>query len=100
MPRSGRKAPSALEALGGRIGRHGSIYGGALFVTLVLALVNVAVLTRLLDPGPFGDLAVLLVFASLLTIAFNLGVLQGAMRVAYGTSDEEFGHDDEAAEVD
>src|SRR4051812_35274058 len=88
MP-TGTSAVSALGALTGRIGRHSVIYGGALFGTLALGLVSVAVFTRFIEPREFGDLAVLLFFASLITVGLNLGLLQGAFRAAYGTSDEE-----------
>lgn len=83
----------ALVALGGRIGRHSAIYGSALAVTVALGLLNVAVLTRFLDPSVFGDLAVLLFFSSLITVALNLGALQGAFRAAYGSTGDGDGDD-------
>src|SRR4051812_2991407 len=76
---------SAASTLAGRIGRHAVIYGSAGAVTLALGLVNVAVLTRLLAPHEFGQVATFLVFSSMLTIVYNLGSLQGGFRAAYGS---------------
>src|SRR3954454_3472828 len=97
---------SAASTLAGRIGRHAVIYGGAGAATLLLGLVNVAVLTRLLAPAEFGQVATFLVFSSMLTIVYNLGSLQGGFRAAFGgTGDgEEIGtiddDDPDAPEVD
>src|SRR3954467_10055363 len=79
---------SAASTLAGRLGRHAVIYGSAGAATLVLGLVNVAVLTRLLEPHAFGRVATFLVFAGMLTILYNLGSLQGSFRAAFGGSGE------------
>jgi O-antigen/teichoic acid export membrane protein len=77
-----------LSRLGVKLSRHAGIYAGGQALYLVLALANVAVLTRLLSPSVFGELAIFLVFASLLTVLYNLGTLQGTFIWVYGAEDE------------
>ena len=61
-----------------------------------MAMVQVAVLTRLLEPGTFGRFAVLLFYSGLITLVCNLGVVQGSLAAgsAGGYSDDEFGGDE------
>jgi len=87
---------TALETLAARIGRHGTIYGAGTASALVFGLVQVAVLTRLLDLAEFGQLAILLVFSGLLTIVYNLGTLQGSLSRVFGSTG---GGDDEGADL-
>ena len=77
------------------LGRHTAIYAASFGVGIVLQLVNLGVLTRYLSPSEFGKLGLALVAAALLTVLYNLGVLQGALSWAFGASDE--GEVDEAA---
>ena len=93
--KASRTTPIAL--LAGRIGRHTGTYAVGSFVTVVFGLANIAVLTRLLDPGPFGELAVLLFFSALLTITYNLGSLQGVFSWAFGATAEEGGDAEQIA---
>jgi O-antigen/teichoic acid export membrane protein len=89
-----------LSRLGAMLGRHAGIYAGGHVLTVVLGLANLAVLTRLLPPSEFGQLAVLLVFAALLTILYNLVATQGTFMWVYGAGDEggeDGGGYDEAA---
>jgi len=58
---------------------------------LVVGLISVAVLTRFLAPAAFGDLAVLLVFSTLLSVLYNIAVLQGAFQWVYQASEDEGG---------
>src|SRR3954453_22833416 len=74
-----------------RIGRHAAIYGAAGAATMLLGLVNVAFFTRYLKPSQFGQVAVYLIFSSMLAVLYNLGSLQGAIRAAFGGDDEEGG---------
>lgn len=62
---------------------------------MTIGLVQVAVLTRYLGPADFGELAVLAVSATALTLIYNAGTLQGTFSWVYGTAaDEEAGDDD------
>src|SRR4051794_10337443 len=74
--------------LGGRIGRDTLIYAAGTAMVLPFSLVTVAVLTRYLAPAAYGELAVMLVFASLLTTVYNLGSLQGTFMWVWGAGDE------------
>ena len=50
---------------------------------MAFAVVNLAVLTRLLDPSAFGALAILTLYSGLITLLCNLGTVQGTMASAY-----------------
>jgi O-antigen/teichoic acid export membrane protein len=78
-----------LVRFGRRLGRDAGIYAAGFAVTLAISLVSVAILTRYLDPAEFGQLAVLLFFAALLTVLYNLGSLQGSLSWVFGSSGEE-----------
>jgi O-antigen/teichoic acid export membrane protein len=53
------------------------------------SLVSVAVLTRLLVPAQYGELAVLFVFAGFATVLYNTGSLHGTFMLVYGASEGE-----------
>jgi O-antigen/teichoic acid export membrane protein len=78
-----------LSRLGVKLSRHAGIYAGGQVIYLVLGLASIAVLTRLLSPSVFGELAIFLVFASLLTVLYSLGTLQGTFMLVYGAGDED-----------
>jgi accessory secretory protein Asp2 len=86
---------SALSALGVQFGRHTGAYASASGINLALALIQVAVVTRFLGPSSFGELALLLFLASLLTVAYNLGSLQGIFGRVYGATGDEDADDDD-----
>jgi O-antigen/teichoic acid export membrane protein len=88
-------AGSATSLFGGRLGRHTAVYGSGSIVGLALGLVSVAVLTRVLDVQSFGQLAVLLLFSSLLTVLFNLGTLPGTFRMVFGASGDDVADDEQ-----
>jgi O-antigen/teichoic acid export membrane protein len=83
------KHPGSLLSLGRRIGRHSGVYASGSVATFFFALVNVAVLTRLLPIEEYGLLAVYLFFATFLTILYNLGSLQGIFGWVFGAGDGE-----------
>jgi O-antigen/teichoic acid export membrane protein len=88
--RSGRRT-SALRLVGGRIGRHASIYIAGNLVTLLLGVGTLAAVTRLLAPGDNGKLGVLLFFGGLTTVVYNLASFQGAISLVFGSDDELVG---------
>jgi O-antigen/teichoic acid export membrane protein len=90
--------PSASETLASRLGRHAALYGATAVVGFAMSIVNVAVLTRFLDPAEFGRLALALSVASLLTVLYNLGIVQGTNRAVFGASGEE-GDEDADGEI-
>jgi O-antigen/teichoic acid export membrane protein len=85
--------------LGARIGRHAAVYGAGTAVSVLVSLATVAVFTRYLVPAEFGDYALFLVLASVLTVLYNLGSLQGSYMWVYGAAGEDAGdeQDEEAA---
>ncbi len=84
-----RKAPKANEAWGARLTHDTSLYVIAAVIGFVLALFSTAVLTHFLSVAQFGQLALLLVFASFLTIFYNTGSLQGTFIWVFGSAGEE-----------
>lgn len=75
-----------LALTGGRVTRDTTIYIVGLLAVGPFSLVSVAVLTRVLRPGQYGDLALLLVFAGYLTTLYNTGSLHGTFMLVYGTA--------------
>ena len=59
------------------------------FGVLMLGFLNVIVSTRFLNPSEYGELAILLVFSSMLTVIYGLGSLQGTLLVVFGSAGEE-----------
>jgi SAM-dependent methyltransferase/O-antigen/teichoic acid export membrane protein len=78
-----------LTLTGGRVTRDTTIYILGLLAVGPFSLVSVAVLTRVLRPGQYGDLALLLVFAGYLTTLYNTGSLHGTFMLVYGASEGE-----------
>lgn len=78
-----------LVRFGRRLTRDAALYAVGSGVTLAISLVAVAVLTRYLSPGEFGELAVLLFFSALLSVLYNLGFLQGSLIAVFGSAGEE-----------
>ncbi|HEX2088125.1 MAG TPA: oligosaccharide flippase family protein [Solirubrobacteraceae bacterium] len=80
---------STAVKLAHRLGRDTGVFAAGTAVTLVLAFVQVAVVTRYLSPAEFGELAVYYVFATMLTIVYGLGSLQGTLLRVFGSAGEE-----------
>lgn len=80
---------SALNSFATRLGRHTAVYGTGMVAGLVGGLVSIAVLTRYLTVEEFGQLALLLLFASALTILYNLPTLQGSFAWVFGATGDE-----------
>lgn len=87
--------------LGARLTRDTGLYTTGAILGFALAVANVAVVTHYLSPSEFGQLALLLFFAALTTIAYNLGTLQGTFMWVFGaTGDEDVDDDDSAGARD
>ncbi len=78
-----------LALTGGRVTRDTVIYIVGLLAVGPFSLVSVAVLTRVLRPGQYGNLALLLVFAGYLTTLYNTGSLHGTFMFVYGAAEGE-----------
>jgi O-antigen/teichoic acid export membrane protein len=91
----------SLVLFGRRLGRHAGVYAGAHVGTFLFGMVNVAVLTRLLPIEEFGRLAVYLLLATMLTMLYNLGSLQGVLIAVFGAggTGEEMGFEEAEGET-
>jgi len=78
-----------LALTGGRVTRDTAIYIVGLLAVGPFSLVSVAVLTRVMVPSEYGDLALLMVFAGYLTTLYNTGSLHGTFMLVYGTTEGE-----------
>ncbi len=102
-PNTGATPPEGgwASALGARLTRDTGLYTGGAFAGFLLAVVQVVVVTHYLTPSEFGQLALLLFFAALTTIVYNLGTLQGTFMWVFGaTGDEDVDDDDSAGARD
>jgi len=89
MSVTAQKRPDSFARFVDVLSRHTLIYGAGWIATFALSLINVIVVTSYLNVAEFGRLALLLVISAMLTVIFNLGVLQGVFIWAYGAGDEE-----------
>lgn len=88
---------STITKLGSRLTRDTAVFTGATAITVILAFVTVAVVTRYLTPPEFGQLALFYFFAALLTVVYNLGSMQGTLLRVFGSAGEEEVDDEEAS---
>ena len=88
-PQLAKPNRTALSRLAGRVGGHSVIYVLSASMSVVAGLLSVAVITRFLAPHEFGELALLMVAGSTLTLIYNLGSLQGTTSWVFGTSGDE-----------
>ncbi len=78
-----------LTLMGGRFTRDTFIYILGAFAVGPFSLVSVVVLTRLMVPAQYGELAVLMFLAGYLTTLYNVGSLHGTFMWVYGASEGE-----------
>lgn len=78
-----------LTLMGGRFTRDTMIYIAGTLAVGPFSLVSVVVLTRLMVPAQYGEMAVLMVFAGYLTVLYNTGSLHGTFMWVYGASEGE-----------
>jgi O-antigen/teichoic acid export membrane protein len=85
---------SIAAEMASRISRDSMLYTAVTTTAFPLALANTAVLTRFMSTSEFGNLAILLFWSSMLTIALNLLVLRGIERHVWGASDDMMDSED------
>jgi O-antigen/teichoic acid export membrane protein len=78
-----------LTLMGGRFTRDTMIYIIGMFAVGPFSLISVAVLTRLMVPSQYGEMAVLMFLAGYLTMLYNTGSLHGTFMFVYGASEGE-----------
>ena len=86
-----------LARFGTRLGQQTVLYASSSVATFAFAVVQLAILTRHLSLEEFAALALLNLFAALLTVLYNLGSLQGTLLAVFGEGDE--GVQDAASEI-
>lgn len=100
---AGLLSRGALSRLGGRMSRDTLVYAVGMAMVFPFSLVQVAVLTRYLKPAEYGDLSLLLIASSVITIFMSMGVLQGTLRHTYGYGgdggDDDIDLDDAEADL-
>jgi O-antigen/teichoic acid export membrane protein len=85
------------SVLGARLTRDTGLYTTGAFAGFLLSLIQVVVVTHYLSPSEYGQLALLLFFAALTTIVYNLGTLQGTFLWVFGATGDEDADDDDVA---
>ncbi len=94
-----RQTPvTPLQILASRLLGHTALYAAGTVLSMGFAVVNLAVLTRLLATSAFGALAILTLYSGLITLFCNLGTVQGTMASAYSGGAVGEGLDDEDGE--
>jgi O-antigen/teichoic acid export membrane protein len=88
-PEDHRLGQRFLTLMGGRLTHDTAIYVAGALAAGPFSLVSVAVLTRVMPPAEYGELAVLMVCAGYLTMLYNTGSLHGTFMFVYGASEGE-----------
>jgi len=68
--------------------RVGAIFALGLVSVVPFGVLSIAITTRFLDPGEFGQMALLFAIASVITMFCGVGFVQGTMIAVYGISDD------------
>jgi O-antigen/teichoic acid export membrane protein len=91
----------SLVIFGRRLGRHAGVYASSHVAIFLFGMVNIAVLTRLLPIEEFGRLAIYLLLATMLTMVYNLGSLQGVLISVFGAggAGEEMGLEEDEGDA-
>lgn len=92
---------SAASQLLARVGRHSLVYGFGLGLTVLTGLASLAVFTRLMAPGEFGELALLLGCSTALTLISTVGLVQGVLNAVFGAGEDdgdELGDEEDSAD--
>ncbi len=88
-PEDRRLGHRFLTLMGGRFTRDTLIYVVGSLAVGPFSLVSVVVLTRLMAPSTYGELAVVVFLAGYLTTLYNTGSLHGTFMWVYGASEGE-----------
>jgi len=94
-PSERSQANAGVAQIAARVGRHQSVYATANITVVVAGMVNLALLARSLETWEFGQLAVLLVLATGVSVLASLGTLQGTMAAVFGSTGDDDGVGDD-----
>ena len=87
-PESSAKSSAVLtEGVRYLTGSTGLV-GAATSIALPVGIVSALITIRYLNPSKYGELALLMVLASFLTVIYNVGLLHGTFLWVYGSSGE------------
>lgn len=89
MSQSDPRSHKFLTLMGGRFTRDTAIYIVGALAVGPFSLVSVMVLTRIMSPAEYGELALLFFFSGYLTVLYNTGSLHGTFMLVYGASTGE-----------
>ena len=84
--------------LGRALSRDATYYTLGMASVFPIGIATALVSTHYLEPTEYGQLGLLMLFASLATIVYGLGVIQGTLMWAYGAGGDD--GDDEGGEED
>ncbi len=87
-------------ALGAKVLRYSWLNSVGVVLTNLLTFVSTIVLANIFMPSEFGSFGLLMFFASLLTLVFNLASKQGTLKRTFGGDDEDDDDDDDKEELD
>lgn len=82
-----------MTLLGRALSRDASYYTIGMASVFPLGIATALITTHYLEPTEYGQFGLLMLFASLATVVYGLGLLQGTLRWAYGTAGDD-GDDD------
>lgn len=85
-----------MTLLGRAVSRDAAYYTVGMASVFPLGIATALVSTAYLEPSEYGRLGLLMIFASLATIVYGLGVIQGTLMWAYGAAGDD--GDDEGAD--
>jgi O-antigen/teichoic acid export membrane protein len=83
-----------MTLLGRALSRDAAYYTLGMASVFPLGIASALVTTAYLEPAEYGRLGLLMVFASLATIVYGLGVIQGTLMWAYGSAGDDGDADD------
>jgi O-antigen/teichoic acid export membrane protein len=87
--------PKTHTKLAAQLLRFSSFHSFSLFVAQAIALTSTFVLVGFLDPSEYGRLALLLLYAALVSLAISLLTKPGTMRRVFGSAGDDDDDDDE-----
>ena len=85
-----------MTLLGRALSRDAAYYTIGMASVFPLGIATALVSTAYLEPAEYGRLGLLMIFSSLATIVYGLGVMQGTLMWAYGAAGDD-GDDDGGA---
>lgn len=77
-----------MSAVGRRFTKSASMYASSTGVAIPVGILAALITIQYLTPAEFGELGLMMVLASFLTVIYNVGLLHGTFLWVYGSSGE------------